>query len=307
MTGAPVAGTAPAMVSAVAAPTIVEAPRAYTGPAMAAPAVMAAPKTTYSYIPPQGVPVMEQVAPSLSYLPAAQPIPTVAPTVVTAPPVYVEAPAVAPTVMSMPPPQQLSYLPAAPVVVEQAASFVPAEAPRAVEPIAQTTSYIPTVAAPAIQYPPMVQAAPVMAAPTMAGPPMMVEAVQTTNPALAAVPAGQSVIVEQIGDWLVCEDQLGIFYHHNPTQQSHDVAPPEFLMMFPGGYTPPASYQMQATPGAVMESPGAVMTYATPVAGFGQGVPMAAPMMGVEAYPPQILQAGTAPGGAAPVMAKVLN
>merc|ERR1719191_1286346 len=25
--------------------------------------------------------------------------------------------------------------------------------------------------------------------------------------------AGQSVIVDQIGDWLVCEDAMGLFYH----------------------------------------------------------------------------------------------
>jgi hypothetical protein len=50
---------------------------------------------------------------------------------------------------------------------------------------------------------------------------------------------GQSVIVEQIGDWLVCEDALGLFYHHGPTQQSFDNAPPEFLMLFPQGYAPP--------------------------------------------------------------------
>merc|ERR1712072_857341 len=55
----------------------------------------------------------------------------------------------------------------------------------------------------------------------------------------SAMPAGQSVIVEQVGDWLVCEDTMGIFYHHTPTQQSFDNAPTEFLMLFPGGYNPP--------------------------------------------------------------------
>merc|ERR1712139_94803 len=51
--------------------------------------------------------------------------------------------------------------------------------------------------------------------------------------------AGQSVIVEQVGDWLVCEDAMGIFYHHTPTQQSFDNAPNEFLVLFPAGHTPP--------------------------------------------------------------------
>merc|ERR1719453_2429029 len=61
-------------------------------------------------------------------------------------------------------------------------------------------------------------------------------------PAVAATApaAGQaSVIVETVGDWLVCEDGAGHFYYHNPTQQSFDNAPPEFLAMFPGGYAPP--------------------------------------------------------------------
>merc|ERR1719424_1262099 len=55
-----------------------------------------------------------------------------------------------------------------------------------------------------------------------------------------AQPAGQaSVIVDTVGDWLVCEDGAGQFYYHNPTEQSFDEPPPEFLAMFPGGYAPP--------------------------------------------------------------------
>jgi len=53
------------------------------------------------------------------------------------------------------------------------------------------------------------------------------------------MPGGQSVIVEQVGDWLVCEDALGVFYHHTPSQQSFDNCPPEFLALFPQGYNPP--------------------------------------------------------------------
>jgi len=77
----------------------------------------------------------------------------------------------------------------------------------------------------------------------------------------AAMPAGQSVIVEQMGDWLVCEDAAGIFYHHTPTQQSFDNAPTEFLANFPGGYNPPAlgAFAAAGYGGVVQE-----MAYAMP-------------------------------------------
>merc|ERR1719502_879524 len=125
------------------------------------------------------------------------------------------------------------------------------------QPVYQTSSYLPAVQ----------QAAPVVAAAqpmTMGG-------------------AGQSVIVDQIGDWLVCEDAMGLFYHHTPTQQSHDNPPPEFLMLFPQGYQPPATGAFAAAgyvPGGVaaptvMEQ----MAVAAPAA-------VAAPVMGVESLTP---------------------
>jgi len=72
--------------------------------------------------------------------------------------------------------------------------------------------------------------------------------------AVQAQQAEESVTLEQVGDWLVCEDSAGIFYHHGPTQQSFDTAPAEFLMMFPGGYSPPPSAFVQA-PQVMMQAP----------------------------------------------------
>jgi len=66
--------------------------------------------------------------------------------------------------------------------------------------------------------------------------------------------AGESVTLEQLGDWMVCEDAAGIFYHHAPTQQSFDTAPAEFLKLFPGGYSPPPSAFGQA-PQVMMQAP----------------------------------------------------
>merc|ERR1711972_677819 len=84
-------------------------------------------------------------------------------------------------------------------------------------------------------------------------------------------------VVDQIGDWLVCEDALGLFYHHVPTQQSYDNAPNEFLMLFPGGYVPPPLGAFAAAPPVYMPNvvQAAPVTYAQPIQ---QTVMVAAPM-----------------------------
>jgi hypothetical protein len=112
-------------------------------------------------------------------------------------------------------PQVPSYIPAAPAMVE---TFAPGYAQTVV---AAPQSYIPPAQMQIIE--------PGFAAPMVVGAPL----VENT------MAQGQSVIVDQIGDWLVCEDALGVFYHHNPTQQSFDNAPAEFLALAPG-YQPPA-------------------------------------------------------------------
>merc|ERR1712129_607514 len=95
----------------------------------------------------------------------------------------------------------------------------------------------------------------------------------------------QSVIVEAIGDWQVCEDDQGIFFHHVPTQESHDSAPPEFLRLFPQGYNAPPL-------GAFAEATQMTETFAQPqtYAASPQGQP-------------QMMMQGQLP----PRMAKVLN
>merc|ERR1719183_2281198 len=163
----------------------------------------------------QGIPqaVMQQGIPQVSsYIPAPQ---------------FIEQM----PVMQQGIPQVASYIPAAQPVVETYAPQVMTQ-PQVIETLAPGVA--PTVmAAPASYIPaPMVET-------VQAGAPV-VSYVQPQAQVVEAMPSGQSVIVEQVGDWLVCEDALGIFYHHGPTQQSFDNAPPEFLMLFPQGYQPPA-------------------------------------------------------------------
>jgi len=142
------------------------------------------------------------------------------------------------------PAQQISYLPAA------TPSYIPAAAP-VVETIAAAPgSYIPqpVVSTEFMSQPTVTYAAPssaVMAQPMTTIqqtpsylPAPYVTAAPVAQPAVAQ-PMGQSVIVDQLGDWLVCEDAMGLFYHHTPSQQSHDNPPQEFLMLFPQGYQPP--------------------------------------------------------------------
>merc|ERR1712232_566504 len=41
--------------------------------------------------------------------------------------------------------------------------------------------------------------------------------------------AGEPVVKGQVGDWLICEDQMGEFYSHVQTGQSVDQPPEELL------------------------------------------------------------------------------
>merc|ERR1712194_489615 len=126
------------------------------------------------------------------------------------------------------------------------------------------------------------------------------EVVQYAQPQVVEQLGGQSVIVEQIGEWQVCEDAQGIFYHHVPSQQSHDIAPQEFLMLFPQGYNAPPM-------GAFAQAPQMIETFAQP-----QMMMQAQPQMMYAGSPqvmemmpgqPQMMMQGQLP----PVMAKVLN
>jgi len=133
-----------------------------------------------------------------------------------------------------------SYLPPAQVVYET----VPSYAPVAVEKVfmpeyamaeqMQTYSYMP-------QYTePMAVAAPVMAAPVMAVPSYAPAYAPSYAPAMAVAAPGvamqqgppESVILDEVGDWLVCEDAAGLFYHHAPTQQSYDDPPLELAQYY---------------------------------------------------------------------------
>jgi len=122
-------------------------------------------------------------------------------------------------------PQQVSYIPQPQM---QTASYIPAAAPIVQTYAApQVASYIPQPQVIETMAPQMAYAAPQQA----------VYAEQVVTEVMEA--GGQSVVVEQVGDWLVCEDAAGIFYHHTPSQQSMDDCPQEFLALFPGGYQPP--------------------------------------------------------------------
>jgi len=266
----------------------------------------------------------EQVTPSPIVETFAQPAPVsyASPIAqVAAAPVAYAAPATAtmlPSVPSVPisyaaPGPAVSYLPAP---VQQTASYIPA--PPIVETVAaqpQVSSYIPapapmvaeTFAMPQVTYAAQPALAPtiIQQAPASYIPAPIVETVQQPAVVGEAMPGGQSVIVEQVGDWLVCEDALGIFYHHTPTQQSFDNAPSEFLMLFPGGYTPPPLGAFAAAGyggGAVVSAPtvatvAGVPTVATvPQVAGGVVETFVQPQV---TYAPQVLGAPASYGGAA--------
>jgi len=243
-----------------------------------------------SYIPAQ------PQAQTASYIPAAQPV------TVTAQPYQQAVSYGAPTYISAQP-QTASYIPAAAPVVEtisaqpQVASYIPAAQPTIIESgivqqsyttgpatyaMPQVASYVPAAQTVVSSVQPAVTYAAPVAQPTSivetispgvttipqqlsyipAAQPQVVEAygAPAAEPAMAS---GQSVIVEQVGDWLVCEDAQGVFYHHTPTQQSFDNPPAEFLALFPQGYNPPALGAFAA--GAVTAAPApAVVQQAIP-------------------------------------------
>jgi len=191
-----------------------------------------------SYIP---APVIQQ---SPSYIPAAAPIAQT----YAAPMAQTYA---APVQTYTAQPQVASYVPA-PQVIEtiqpQVASYVPPSQPMMQTYAPQVMYAQPAVTtAPAVTYAAPANASYIPAPQTnfvetvTAAPTVMQASSYIPAPVMAPAveAAGASVIVEQIGDWQVCEDAQGIFYHHVPTQQSLDNAPQEFLAMFPGGYSPP--------------------------------------------------------------------
>jgi hypothetical protein len=120
--------------------------------------------------------------------------PTIVETMVPQPQAFAYAQPPAAVIQQVEQPLVNSYTPA-PVYVEKAQ--------------AQNYSYAP----------PMVMAAPVsaMAAPVMA-------------PVLAQGP--ESVVLDEVGEWMVCEDALGLFYYHSPTGQSHDQPPIELVQYY---------------------------------------------------------------------------
>merc|ERR1719201_387619 len=301
-------------------------------PVMAAPApVMAAPAPVTYAAPPtvstiQGTTTYMAPAQSPSYLPA--PIQQVS-SYVPAPPQFIETMATAPQVLAQP--QVSSYIPA-PAMVETVSA-----APQVI----QAPTMVETVAQPVMAAPQVFAAPPMMAAPQVASyiPPAQQQFVETIQPQVMAAPAsyipapivetaaasGQSVIVEQVGEWQVCEDAQGIFYHHVPTQQSFDNAPAEFLALFPAGYTPPplgafaaagymaAPVAAPVTQIAYASSPGVVETFMPTVQQVPSYTPavMAAPVMQAQPFMQSAVAAmptvATVPGAMGqPVMARVL-
>jgi len=240
---APQPVAAPVQVSAPTVTTVanpyLEQQRMASVP-MAAPQMMTVQPQMSSYIPAAEPRQMPQVS---SYIPAPAPQVTYAPQA---------------TVVGMAPQYQqpVSYIPA-PIVMEQAQVVQYAQS--ASTTMAAPASYLP---APMVEYaqPQVVQSAQeqaqvrTLAAPVSYLPAPMVEYAQ---PQVVEQLGGQSVIVEQIGDWQVCEDAQGIFFHHVLTQQSHDTAPPEFLCLFPQGYNAPPL-------GAFAQAPQMIETFAQP-------------------------------------------
>merc|ERR1712070_286654 len=189
-------------------------------------------------------------------------------------------------------PQVSSYIPAPQVAAPQVTyaaptatvveTLAPQLAPTMATTIAAPVSYIPAS---------MMEAAP--------------QVLSYVQPQVEQM-SGQSVIVEQVGDWLVCEDAMGIFYHHSPTQQSFDNAPAEFLMLFPGGYSPPPLGAFAQAPQAIMQAPAMAapqVTYAAPQAAIGtmQAMPMAMPQAAPQVFMSQ------APVMAAPMMETIVQ
>jgi len=214
-----------------------------------------------------------------SYIPAAMPATIAAPQVTyAAPPATVVETFTtgAPAATYAAP---ASYIPAQPAVVETVAPQVTYASPATTVVETFAPGIAPTVvAAPASYLPPPVVE-------TAAAPAVTYAANQATVPVVEAVPSGQSVIIDQVGDWQVCEDAQGIFYHHVPSQQSHDEAPAEFLALFPQGYVQPQVGAFAAATG------GQPIAYAAPavVETFG-----AAPQVAYAAAP-QVVEMQAAP------------
>jgi hypothetical protein len=268
---------------------------------------MQAPVQQYAQQPQQVVeqfiqaPAQQQVVEYIQQAPAVQ--------YMNAPAVeYMQQPAVeyvqaAPAVMQQP--QFVETVAAAPNVTYEYISAAPA-----VQQPVEYVNYAPqTMSAPAVttviepfaqytnQFQPQVQYAPQPQSLSYipAAAPLVVEApasylppVQVQQPVVQA--GGQaSVIVETVGDWLVCEDGAGHFFFHNPTQQSYDNPPAEFLALFPTGYGPPPL-------GAFGQAP---MAVAQPVVeSYIPGVQYAQPQMFVEqiVQQPQMAQQVTYAG-----------
>jgi hypothetical protein len=302
---APVISAAPAVETIMQAPTVMEN-YVQQMPYTISPQVTAATYAAPSVVEQIRMPSVPQVIgggvtyAQQSYIPAqpqtASYIPAAAPMVET----YSAQPQVASyipqaqVVETLAAPQMASYIPAPSPVYEtyanyaqpQVASYIPApvqQTAQLVETFAPSISYAapqtiaPAYAATTLQ-PQQVSYIP--AAPMTAAAPMA--AAMTTAPMTPIMQeGGQSVIIEQVGDWLVCEDALGVFFHHTPTQQSYDNAPPEFMAMVPFGWQPPplgafAAAGYAAQPQVASYIPAQqLQTYAS-----------------VETYAPQVYQTG---------------
>jgi hypothetical protein len=161
----------------------------------------------------------------------------------------------------------------APAVIEQFPSYTPA--PVMVE---KAYSYLPPQGSV-----PMVAAAPVQAM-TMAAP------MAAPMPAVMAMGA-ESVVLDEVGDWLVCEDALGLFYYHSPTAQSHDMPPPELVQYYEMQgvqLAPTGAFGAQA---AMVAQP-APMMMAAP-ATYAVAAPAAVPMVYAGGNPSYTPVAGT--------------
>jgi len=54
----------------------------------------------------------------------------------------------------------------------------------------------------------------------------------------AAPQQAQSSVKLEVGDWMVCEDAMGEFYHHSPTGQSFDQAPAQLVELIKASQRP---------------------------------------------------------------------
>jgi hypothetical protein len=81
-------------------------------------------------------------------------------------------------------------------------------------------------------------------------PPELATQMQQSQPTKAAPPQPQTEakVLQQIGDWAICQDAQGQFYQNLRTKQSYDEAPLELLALVQGKQQRPAQAQQQYRP-----------------------------------------------------------